>query len=48
MHQISSGGGADSSRRIVAFGHLGLLPQMINPRQNPDRLSWAVLLKHKA
>ena len=32
--QKISGGrvGADPSRRLVAFGHSGLLPQMINPR----------------
>ena len=26
----------DPTRKLVAFGHSGLLPQMINPRENPD------------
>ena len=26
-------------RKLVVFGHSGLLPQTINPRQNPEKLS---------
>ena len=32
FQKISGGAGADPLRRLVTFGHSGLLPQMINPR----------------
>ena len=56
MHQIASqrnsfqriSGGAcppDPPRKLVAFGHLGQLPQTRNPRQNPGGASYPLIDK---
>ena len=34
----------DPPRKLVAFGHSGLLPQTINPRLNPDYLMRLIML----
>ena len=34
--KLPGGMSPDPPRKLVAFGHSGLLPQTINPRQSPD------------